>query len=785
MSDPIMQLNGLRDDASTSDQAEGSNNGERSRKRARNGTGSGSGSTDTISCSECRKRKSKCDREQPCGSCVRRGVAHLCQPDIRRHPPSVIDLRQTVQALQSRLQAVEAFLGSKLDFQLPDPSSWSIQEQQVAAVRRETNALQGSDNGYTEPFPLPSSTGQDETEIAYFLTGTASLRDFDILPEASAQDAASSSQDVLVPRLSTLTGTSTIIQPSRHPPHAWQRQLLTGVLQSVPPASQARKYTNLYFRHQEWQIHAVARTQMLQEIDELESIQSEGRLAEVDPAWLALLFQLMSFGLVTSYTIDEQDYPEDVYETVRTQVQLSQRCLAAADWAEVPSIRVVQTLVVHGWWAQHTDADANLFEASATAGQSSRMRVGVAFLHCQALGLDKLGDKETIMPRLDPALPQEASGYRRQMGLRIWHSFQFLESLSGHVYALPGTFSSADPAVCRDKDLGDDLNVPRVTLEEDPNVVNLYVSLSNVKARRDFLLVKEKGTITFEEADKLESVCVPDLANINKAIMRMSEDLVPPCFGTKKGHIQAIKIIEAAAILRIRRLALKNVSDPFSPSARVYLGRVREAAANLVGLLTSATDYGHRITRKFPMTPLYLLNAAVTLTVALCKETSPAEATLISSLIKDAIRTLTDEGLRSRNSAIKLNSEKAILTLDKLIHFLLYHRGSNVNQEGGSHGHLLELSSKIRQAIKSFSQPTTMPARETPESTSGIVGAASTASLNIPQDYYSNMTPSTYELSAMWGWPPQSYGEAEVGEPMTDFSNWSLLQYLEEDNAST
>jgi hypothetical protein len=360
----------------------------------------------------------------------------------------VIELRQTVQALQSRLQAVEAFLGSKLDFQQSEPLSSPAEEQQTAAPSRQKFASQNAIHGDTASPSSPQATGQEETEIAYFLTGTASLRDFDILPEATGLDTGSS-QDIKVPLSEAHAGAGTIIQPIRHPSNAWQRQLYTSILSSVPSASQARRLTNLYFRHQDWQIHAVSRAQMLQEIDELEILESEGRLAEVDPAWFALLFQLMSFGLVTSYTIDEQEYPEDVYETVRSQVQLSQRCLAAADWAEVPSIRVVQTLVVHGWWAQHTDADANLFEASAAAGQSSRMRVGVAFLHCQALGLDKLGDKETTMPRPDPALPQEASGFRRQMGLRIWHSFQFLESLSGHVYALPGTFSSADPAVCR------------------------------------------------------------------------------------------------------------------------------------------------------------------------------------------------------------------------------------------------------------------------------------------------------------------------------------------------
>jgi len=75
------------------------------------------------------------------------------------------------------------------------------------------------------------------------------------------------------------------------------------------------------------------------------------------------------------------------------------------------------------------------------------------------------------------------------------------------------------------------------------------------------------------------------------------------------------------------------------------------------------------------------------------------------------------------------------------------------------------------------------PAGQTVQGNPAVMEGATAASLHIPHEYYSNTDPSMYELSAMWGWPPQSYGEAEVGEPMTDFSNWSLLQYLEEDYA--
>lgn len=33
-----------------------------------------------LSCGECNRRKTKCDRKEPCSQCVTRGVSHLCGP---------------------------------------------------------------------------------------------------------------------------------------------------------------------------------------------------------------------------------------------------------------------------------------------------------------------------------------------------------------------------------------------------------------------------------------------------------------------------------------------------------------------------------------------------------------------------------------------------------------------------------------------------------------------------------------------------------------------------------
>ncbi|UNI23017.1 hypothetical protein JDV02_008858 [Purpureocillium takamizusanense] len=58
-------------------------------------------------CSECRRQKQKCDRQTPCGNCVRREVVHLCQlplPPPPPPPPGPNHRRRTAPAARTRPQ---------------------------------------------------------------------------------------------------------------------------------------------------------------------------------------------------------------------------------------------------------------------------------------------------------------------------------------------------------------------------------------------------------------------------------------------------------------------------------------------------------------------------------------------------------------------------------------------------------------------------------------------------------------------------------------------------------
>ncbi|KAM0786143.1 hypothetical protein ACM66B_006951 [Microbotryomycetes sp. NB124-2] len=82
----------------------------------------------TRSCTECTRRKTKCDRLQPCGACVKRGQAHACvtKQSTKKLPDPAIALderrqaalseiqlfRSTLQSLEARLPKIEFFIAN-------------------------------------------------------------------------------------------------------------------------------------------------------------------------------------------------------------------------------------------------------------------------------------------------------------------------------------------------------------------------------------------------------------------------------------------------------------------------------------------------------------------------------------------------------------------------------------------------------------------------------------------------------------------------------------------------
>ncbi|CAL1705458.1 unnamed protein product [Somion occarium] len=82
-----------------------------------------------LSCTECKRRKIKCDRAQPCGPCARRGEQHKCQWHIIEPMEKYVtraefdELKSRVDELESILTQVAPHLIPSHPSQVPGPSS--------------------------------------------------------------------------------------------------------------------------------------------------------------------------------------------------------------------------------------------------------------------------------------------------------------------------------------------------------------------------------------------------------------------------------------------------------------------------------------------------------------------------------------------------------------------------------------------------------------------------------------------------------------------------------------
>ncbi|KAF7309956.1 C6 transcriptional factoral factor [Mycena indigotica] len=63
-----------------------------------------------LSCTECKRRKIRCDRKQPCGPCARRGEQEKCQWNLVEPATEKYVPRAEHDALRARVDALEAYL---------------------------------------------------------------------------------------------------------------------------------------------------------------------------------------------------------------------------------------------------------------------------------------------------------------------------------------------------------------------------------------------------------------------------------------------------------------------------------------------------------------------------------------------------------------------------------------------------------------------------------------------------------------------------------------------------
>lgn len=113
-----------------------------------------------VSCVPCRTRKLKCDRQQPCSSCVKRGDVTSCRffgtpnPSGAGHVPSPVPKTE----VQARLLKLEALVNSLRD--QPEPDVASAGNSAGGAVTREPWMTDSSGHRGNESVSSDASAGQ-------------------------------------------------------------------------------------------------------------------------------------------------------------------------------------------------------------------------------------------------------------------------------------------------------------------------------------------------------------------------------------------------------------------------------------------------------------------------------------------------------------------------------------------------------------------------------------------------------------------------------------------------
>ncbi|KAF5692753.1 transcription activator acu-15 [Fusarium denticulatum] len=103
-----------------------------------------------VSCSTCRARKQKCDRQQPCGPCQKRGVQDSCHLDSTARPPPASLANRGDSRVQNELRQMQSLLQSLLSQPNQDQAATSC-DKLAAGVDRIRHAISGNDSRDVTP----------------------------------------------------------------------------------------------------------------------------------------------------------------------------------------------------------------------------------------------------------------------------------------------------------------------------------------------------------------------------------------------------------------------------------------------------------------------------------------------------------------------------------------------------------------------------------------------------------------------------------------------------------
>ncbi|KAF9820900.1 hypothetical protein IEO21_01127 [Rhodonia placenta] len=315
-----------------------------------------------LSCAECRRLKLRCDRQIPCGSCIKRGCSAIC-PDgslttgkgNRRFVlASTQELHEKIALLSSRIRELEDGLrtshASTPNGTDPHPLLTDELLQIKAPIQREgiaqlVNSAQ-DDSGADVVDSFGSLAISDTGRTSYFGQATSSWNESS--REEDRDQRQANLRQLLAPEVLALSGVFPVaphIQPTVESESDRLERLRT-LFWYLPPAAEAAELRQIYFQHAAWMYNPMS----LATFNELVFDVFYNPVAAPptdDPLLvhqLALMFMVLAIGSLMdlarpSYNIDAEKYH-----------QLARAALFLSPIFEEPTLSAVQALYLMAFY---------------------------------------------------------------------------------------------------------------------------------------------------------------------------------------------------------------------------------------------------------------------------------------------------------------------------------------------------------------------------------------------------------------------------------------------------
>jgi hypothetical protein len=394
-----------------------------------------------LTCSRCHRRKIKCDKQIPCGNCLKKGLGHVCnrEEDVVVGQPSELDNganNSTVRALLHRMSQLEAMLQQNPQSSTaPSERSQTPNAGLTLPASPDVNHQQDIPRNETTPIRVFAEASQDDTDAATVLEflawGRKKDSDFINAPEHQSGPRQPVVAQEHVASITTSGFTEGI--------KSAQLDVLEALLPSRDHISLLVEYhnTSLLWYHESYSSKTFS--------DDLCTFFAEYgasvRHPNLNMQWLALLFAILTGSMTCSSpsTCRAWGFSDEEQSTLSLHwYEASVTCLEMARYMKehtIYSVQAIATLTI----AAHILGNSN----------SQSVLLAAAGRIAQSLGLQRLVSDPQTMSADQLRTSEAGKRVFVQLCTQDWFQIPFSETYSLN----PRFYDTVRPLNCNDNDM--------------------------------------------------------------------------------------------------------------------------------------------------------------------------------------------------------------------------------------------------------------------------------------------------------------------------------------------